>query len=97
MVEKGLIEETESLLAKGYSQDLKPMQSLGYRHAIGFLTKKWTLDETVEHLQRDTRRYAKRQLTWFRADPEAIWLQPDRRNDLSERVEAFLAGRESER
>jgi tRNA dimethylallyltransferase len=92
MVDKGLIEETKSLLNKGYSQELKPMQALGYRHAIEFLTEKWTLEEMVEHLQRDTRRYAKRQLTWFGADPEATWLQPDRRDDMSKRIKAFLAG-----
>ena len=92
MVEKGLVQETESLLNKGYSQELKPMQSLGYRHAVGFLNGKWTLDEMIDRLQMDTRRYAKRQLTWFRADPEAIWVPPGQVDDISTRIAAFLAG-----
>jgi tRNA dimethylallyltransferase len=51
MVEKGLIQETESLLNKGYSPELKPMKSLGYRHAVAFLTRRWSLDEMLKHLQ----------------------------------------------
>jgi tRNA dimethylallyltransferase len=90
MVEKGLIQETESLLNKGYSPELKPMKSLGYRHAVAFLTRRWSLDEMLKHLQGDTRRYAKRQLTWFRTDPEAIWLQPEQMDDLSQLITAFL-------
>ena len=91
MVEKGLIGEMESLLNKGYSPELKPMKSLGYRHAVRFLTGKWSLDEMLRHLQADTRHYAKRQLTWFRADPEAVWLRPEQRDEISERIRTFLA------
>jgi len=76
MIEAGLARETEALLAKGYSPDLKPMKSLGYRHMVRFLKGEWGLDEAILQLQRDTRRYAKRQLTWFRADPEMLWLEP---------------------
>ena len=91
MVEKGLVQETESLLNRGYSSELKSMKSLGYRHAVGFLTGRWRLDEMLRHLQRDTRRYAKRQLTWFRTDPEPIWVEPERVDEISERITAFLA------
>jgi tRNA dimethylallyltransferase len=90
MVEKGLVQETESLLNKGYSPDLKPMKSLGYRHAVALLTRRWNVDEMLNHLQADTRRYAKRQLTWFRTDPEAIWLQPEQMDDISQVITAFL-------
>jgi tRNA dimethylallyltransferase len=60
MVETGLIEETRNLLAKGYSRDLKPMKSLGYR-----------------------------QLTWFRADPSVIWIDPQRKERLVETIALF--------
>lgn len=77
MIEAGLVSETEHLLKKGYTSDLKPMNSLGYRHIRRFLDGEYDLDEAIRQLQRDTRRYAKRQVTWFRADPEMIWMKPD--------------------
>jgi tRNA dimethylallyltransferase len=90
MVERGLIEETEALLDRGYSRDLKTMKSLGYRHAVGYLMGKWNMDETVRQLQKDTRRYAKRQFTWFRADTAMIWGKPDRKEEIARMVEEFL-------
>ena len=63
MIEGGLVEETERLLKQGYSPELKPMKSLGYKHVVKYLKGACTLDETTCELQRDTRRYAKRQLT----------------------------------
>ena len=80
MIEAGLVAETERLLMKGYSPDLKPMNSLGYRHIRRFLDGEYDLDEAIRQLQKDTRRYAKRQVTWFRADPEMNWMNP---NDLA--------------
>ena len=65
MLDAGLIEETASLIERGYTKDLNPMNAIGYRHAINYLEGKWTLTETYELLARDTRRYAKRQFTWF--------------------------------
>jgi tRNA dimethylallyltransferase len=90
MVEKGLIREAQALLDRGYSRDLKAMKSLGYRHAVGYLTGKWGMDETVSQLQKDTRRYAKRQLTWFRADPAMIWYEPERKEEIARVIEEFL-------
>jgi len=77
MVETGLVQETEELLKKGFLPDLKPMKAIGYRHIAKYLQGGWSLEEAVYNLQRDTRRYAKRQLTWFRADPEYIWIGPE--------------------
>ena len=90
MVEKGLIEETRRLLALGYPPGLKPMQSLGYRHVIRYLEGHSDRQGMVSQLQQDTRRYAKRQLTWFRADPSMTWVDPQRKGDLVERIASFI-------
>ncbi len=78
MLEMGLIQEVERLLAMGYSPSLRPLQTLGYRHIILFLQGRWSLEEAVGFLKRDTRRFAKRQLTWFRAYRDALWVHPGR-------------------
>lgn len=91
MIEKGLVNETETLLNKGYSTDLKPMKSLGYRHAVGYLNGKWDLNQMSYLLQRDTRHYAKRQLTWFRADPETEWIDPNQKVFIEEKISRFLS------
>jgi len=90
MVESGLTEETESLLKKGYSPNLKPMKSIGYRHIIKFIQGGWSLTEAIHNIQRDTRRYAKRQLTWFRADTESIWIVPEDFDLLLKKIKTFL-------
>jgi tRNA dimethylallyltransferase len=73
MLEKGFLQEVEKLMEMGYGPELKPMQSLGYRQMVQFLSKEIKWDEAVEQMKRDTRHYAKRQLTWFKADPEVQW------------------------
>jgi tRNA dimethylallyltransferase len=90
MIEKGLVEETTNLIKMGYSPQLKPMKSLGYRHAVQYLEGLWSLDQMIGELQKDTRRYAKRQLTWFRADPEMKWRSPDAPETLLHEIDAFL-------
>jgi tRNA dimethylallyltransferase len=90
MVKMGLVEETKDLLARGYSPDLKPMKSLGYRHAVRHLEGRYDREEMVRQLQLDTRRYAKRQLTWFRADPSIIWVDPLRKEHLVETIASFV-------
>ena len=89
MIEGGLVKETEGLLKKGYSPDLKPMKSLGYRHVVKFLEGACTLDKATYELQRDTRRYAKRQLTWFGADPEMVWIKPKDIDGIINKIKAF--------
>ncbi|AGA69310.1 tRNA isopentenyltransferase MiaA [Desulfitobacterium dichloroeliminans LMG P-21439] len=73
MLASGLIEETHNILKEGYSPHLKPLQSIGYRHALHYLYGKVTRQEMLRIFQRDTRHFAKRQLTWFRRDPRIIW------------------------
>lgn len=75
MLEQGLLEETETLLAKGYAGTA--MQAIGYKELAGYLHGAQTLEEAAEHLKRQTRRYAKRQLTWLRRDERIHWLEPD--------------------
>jgi tRNA dimethylallyltransferase len=75
MLAQGLVPEVQDLRRR-YPADLKPLQSLGYRHVSAYLDKKLAWSEMVEQFKRDTRRYAKRQLTWFRADATCHWLEP---------------------
>lgn len=74
MFDEGLVEEVHMLLKKGYAKDLNSMQGLGYRHVIDYLYGKTTREETIRLMARDTRRYAKRQYTWFLRDKNIIWL-----------------------
>ncbi len=90
MFESGLVDETRKLLKNGYSPDLKPMKSIGYRHAIDYLENRMSYNESIELLQRDTRRYAKRQITWFKADTEMLWFYPDNINEITEKVKEFI-------
>jgi tRNA dimethylallyltransferase len=90
MIQAGLLEEVRGLLGKGYSEDLKSMQSIGYRHMTHYIGGKITWDEAVRTLKRDTRRYAKRQLTWFNADKEIYWTEPGQLEMIAKRVEAFV-------
>jgi len=73
MIEKGFLREVESLMEMGYGPELKPMQSLGYKQMVQFLLKEIGWDEAVRRMKRETRHYAKRQWTWFKADPEVRW------------------------
>ena len=90
MMAGGLLEETRGLIEKGYSSDLKPMQAIGYRHASACLEGAWSREEAVERLQADTRRYAKRQMTWFRGEPGIHWHNPGDRDLVLQEVALFL-------
>ncbi len=74
MMDSGFLEEVRGLLQRGYGPELKPMQSLGYRQLARHLLERLPLDPAIDQIQRDTRRYAKRQMTWFRGDPEFHWM-----------------------
>lgn len=74
MVEGGLIEEVAGLLEEGYTPDLVAMQGLGYKEIIHYIQGTWSKEEAIEILKRDTRRFAKRQLTWFRREPLTQWV-----------------------
>lgn len=82
MLSQGLIDETLSLLKLGYAPTLKPLQSIGYRHALWYLKGLVLQEEMLRLLQRDTRHFAKRQLTWFRRDPRIIWYDIETETDV---------------
>jgi len=74
MIDSGLEAEVKTLMDRGYSPDAASMQGLGYKHFIDHYLGRTTRDEAVALLKRDTKRYAKRQFTWFRREPEAAWV-----------------------
>jgi tRNA dimethylallyltransferase len=90
MIEAGLVDEAKKLLEMGYAADLKSMQSIGYRHVVEFLEEKIPWDECVRTLKRDTRRFAKRQFTWFGADRQNYWYEPDQLNEIVRLAEGFV-------
>jgi tRNA dimethylallyltransferase len=73
MFEHGLVEETQSTLARGFLASEKPFESHGYKQALELLHGRMSLEEAIESAQRNTRRYAKRQWTWFRKEPDVEW------------------------
>jgi tRNA dimethylallyltransferase len=90
MLELGWLEEVQGLLSR-YPPDLKPLKAIGYRHLINYLLGRWSWEEALELLRRDTRRYAKRQLTWFRGDPEVRWFHPAETPEMLQGLRDFFA------
>ncbi|HJT20239.1 MAG TPA: tRNA (adenosine(37)-N6)-dimethylallyltransferase MiaA [Nitrospira sp.] len=95
---EGLIDEAARLLGRGYTRDSASMKGLGYRHAAAFLAGDYDRTEMIRRFKRDTRRFAKRQLTWFRSEPDIQWLWIEETETpvrtakrVSERIERFLA------
>ena len=74
MLKDGLIDEVKFLKEKGYAKDLVSMQGLGYKEILDYLDGSSTLDEAIYILKRDTRHFAKRQLTWFRREKITTWI-----------------------
>ena len=77
MIRSGLVEEVRGLLSRGYGPGLRSMDALGYRHILSHLLGGVPLEEAVRGLKRDTRRYAKRQLTWLASEEEVRWIEGD--------------------
>jgi tRNA dimethylallyltransferase len=90
MIKQGLTEEVARILEMGYAPSLKAMQSLGYKQIINHLQGVYDLPEAVRLIKRDTRRYARRQITWFKGDPEIHWIEfPRDRAVVNRIVEGF--------
>lgn len=74
MIDDGLIEEVRGLMDNGYDESLPSMHGLGYKQIIGYLKGRWDIDEAITMLKIDSKRYAKRQFTWFNKRKEVIWI-----------------------
>lgn len=81
MLAQGWLDEVQKLLAAGVPKDCQAMQGLGYRQLVAYLEGAESWERTVEVIKRDTRHFAKRQLTWFRHDPHLLWVNKDQKSD----------------
>lgn len=90
MVRDGLVGEVERLIKMGYDETLKPMRSFGYRHTVNYIKGMYDICEAVRLIKRDTRHYAKRQITWFGADREIEWFDPSEYDLVRAKVDTFL-------
>ena len=77
MMTSGLVAEVQKLKDMGYHRGMVSMQGLGYKEILAYLDGEMPLEEAVRILKRDTRHFAKRQLTWFRREPETVWVNKD--------------------
>ncbi len=87
MLEQGLIQEVEEILKK-HQNFPTAMQGLGYKEVVEYLEEKTTKEEMIEKLKRETRRYAKRQMTWFRKNKQTIWLEGE--NSQEENIQIII-------
>jgi tRNA dimethylallyltransferase len=90
MIEAGLLRELRALRQRGYGPELPSMQAIGYRHMTPVAEGRETLANAQLAMQRDTRRFSRRQRTWLRKVPEAVWIEPKQETGISRMVEAFL-------
>lgn len=89
MIAEGLLDEVKSILDSGYNENLKPLQSLGYKQMIGFLRNQYGWESSVDLIKRDTWHYAKRQMTWFAADKEINWFSQDALEEIRNNAGKF--------
>jgi tRNA dimethylallyltransferase len=78
MLEAGLVDEVRALIAAGYSPERPPLSTIGYKQIAAHLRGEMAIDEAAARAKQESRRLAKRQLTWFRREPEIVWLDPER-------------------
>ncbi|MDS1030762.1 tRNA (adenosine(37)-N6)-dimethylallyltransferase MiaA [Bacillota bacterium LX-D] len=90
MIEQGLVQEVRNLIDSGFSPSLKSMQSLGYKQICTYLAGEISLDEAIRLIKRDTRRYAKRQLTWFKRDKRIKWFMADEKSKVNRIIEEVI-------
>ena len=91
MIRAGLLDEVRGLMERGYELDLKPLRSVGYRQMGEVIEGMKGLPEAMAEMKQETRRLAKRQLTWFRSDPEIHWFHPGKQErEIGQLIQAFL-------
>ena len=89
MINNGLIDEVKDLLKK-YDRFPTAMQGLGYKEVVSYINGDYTKEEMIEKIKQETRRYAKRQLTWFRKNKQTVWI--DGLNDIENNIDIILEG-----
>ena len=97
MIEEGLVEEVQALLKEGVPRDATSMQGLGYKEIVSYLDGEIPLEEAIRILKRDTRHFAKRQLTWFRRERDVIWIQKEDFDNDENKILAFMEEKIRER
>jgi tRNA dimethylallyltransferase len=90
MIDNGLVDEVKSILSRGYSKKLNALNTVGYKEIISFLENEITIERAVELIKRNTRRYAKRQMTWFRKDKRIQWFDIESPDDLYKAKQSIL-------
>jgi tRNA dimethylallyltransferase len=91
MIECGFVEEVRRLIEGGFEKEVERLKTLGYRDVAAYLRGECALEEAVERIKLNTRRYAKRQLTWFRADRRIRWLSIERYPTIEAQADRALA------
>lgn len=84
MIKNGLVEEVRSLLTKGFTIELNALNTVGYKEIFSYLDNKISIERAIELIKRNTRHFAKRQLTWFNADKRIHWFKINSENQLNE-------------
>jgi len=82
MIDNGLVKEVEGLLADGYNKEINSLNTVGYKEIISYLNNEISIERAIELIKRNTRRYAKRQMTWFRKDDRIEWFDLDEQSEL---------------
>lgn len=90
MLEEGLLEEVKALREEGCHRGMVSMQGLGYKEILAYLDGEYPLEEAIRILKRDTRHFAKRQLTWFRREPEVVWINKDSFNYEEDQILGYM-------
>lgn len=90
MMEAGLVKEVEKLLERGLTAGMVSMQGLGYKEIIGYLNGEYSLEQAVYDIKKETRHFAKRQLTWFKREKEVIWILKDEYKNDEDILDALL-------
>ena len=84
MIDAGLVDEVKSILSADYSTELNSLNTVGYKEVISHLNVEYNLERAIELIKRNTRRFAKRQMTWFRKDKNIHWFDVQDKNDIEE-------------
>lgn len=93
MVKHGLIEEVQKLKDMGYTRNMVSMQGLGYKEILAYLDGDYALDEAIYVLKRDTRHFAKRQITWFKREKDVIWVNKNEFDYDEKKILEYMLGR----